>query len=369
MKRFLSITISMLLTSTTAYAGGFELPNQSASALGVSNAFVATANDASAIAYNPSGIAWQSGLSVQVGLATPYRDSSVKVAGGIGPNMGTEAMVGSIYAGWAPLDSAWAVGFGFSPLYQINNEWSQAFGAAAGATKVTIDHASLDAVYAINSDLAVGLGGDWYLTRADLTQGGKAFKGHDWASFGGHASLKWKFMPAWSAGLMLRSGSKISMSGAANDQLSFKLPDQVSAGIAHDFADVWRVEVDAKWTRWSSLKNFNVTGVSAQSNPLSLKDTFSIMTGLTWTWRPNTQFRIGYAYDQGANKAAGFNPLMADQDGHQASLGAGGDLIGMHFDLAYSYTYFTKRTATGTFAGTYRDRRQVFALSVSKHFD
>jgi len=371
MKRFISVTISIMLASTTAYAGGFSQPDQSASAIGVANAFVATADDPSAVIYNPAGMAWHSGISVMAGVVLPYRDSSVRVPAGVGPNNGTEPTVGSIFATWAPIDSYWSAGFGFAPLYLANNEWSDAFGAAAGITKITVDHATIDAAYAINSSLALGLGADWYVTRANLTQGAQSFDGNDFASFGGHASLKWKFMPSWSLGLMARSGSKITISGQTADELSFTLPDEFTAGIAHDFADVWRLEVNGKWTRWSSLDNLNVVtgGVVTQANRLDLKDTFTIMTGLTWTWRPDSQFRIGYAYDQGANRSAGYHPVIADQDGHKLSLGAGGSFMHMHFDLAYSYTYYQKATTTGAFAGTYRDRRQTIALSAIKHFE
>jgi long-subunit fatty acid transport protein len=170
---------------------------------------------------------------------------------------------------------------------------------------------------------------------------------------------------------MFRSGSSISISGQANDKLSFKLPDEMTAGIAHDFADVWKLEADVKWTRWSALKDLHVStsGVISQSNPLNLRDTLTVMTGVTWTWRQNSQLRAGYAYDQGANRSIGFNPVIADQDGHRISLGAGGDAYGMHMDLAYTYTHYTKKTATGAFAGTYRDRKQAVNFSVSKTFD
>jgi long-subunit fatty acid transport protein len=78
---------------------------------------------------------------------------------------------------------------------------------------------------------------------------------------------------------------------------------------------------------------------------------------------------VGYAYDQGANRSAGFNPVIADQDGHRISLGAGGEAYGIHLDIAYIYTYYTKKTVTGAFAGTYRDRKQAVSFSVSRIFD
>jgi len=371
MKRIVMMMAAMLAGWAQAQAGGFEQPNQSASAAGVANAFVATANDASALIYNPAGIAWQPGVTIMGSARLDYRDSSVITPLRNAPNNGKEPFTGSIYASWAPLDSNVAAGFGFSPLYVANNDWAAAFPATGGITKLTVDHSTFDFVYALNSDLAIGGGADWYITRATLSQGTATFKGNDFAAFGGHASLMWKPMPAWSVGAMFRSGARVSMSGQAKDSLSFKLPDYVSAGIAHDFADVWHLEVDAKWTRWSALKDMNVVtgGVITQPNSMNLRDTVSVMTGLTWTWRENSQFRIGYAYDQGANRSLNFNPVIADQDSHRVSIGAGGDVANMHMDLAYQYILYSDKTATGAHAGLYRDRRQSVMFSVSKVFE
>ena len=43
-------------------------------------------------------------------------------------------------------------------------------------------------------------------------------------------------------------------------------------------------------------------------------------------------------------------------------------MFGLHMDLAYSYTFQPKKTVTGSFAGTYRDRHHSLAFSVSKRF-
>ncbi len=371
MKRLLIFCTAFLVAVMQAEAGGFEQPNQSASAAGVANAFVATANDASALHYNPAGIAWLSGVSVMGGARLDYRDSSIATPVVNAPNMGTESATGSLYMSWTPRDGRLAAGLGFSPLYVANNDWGVAFPATGGITKLTVDHATTDAVYAISSDLAVGLGGDWYITRATMSRPAQSFKGTDFKTFGGHASLLWKPLPGWSLGAMFRSGAKVSMSGQGNDSLAFKLPDYAHVGIAHDFADVWRLETDLKWTRWSALKQLNVqrAGVITQPNTLNLRDTLTVMAGLTWSWRENTQFRVGYAYDQGASRSQNFNPIIADQDGHRISLGAGADLFGLHLDLAYQYVLYGKRTATGAYAGVYKDRRQSVVMSISNVFD
>lgn len=369
MKRTVILVAALTTAASSAQAGGFEQVNQSAAAAGVANAFAATANDASALAYNPAGIAWlREGVNVTGGITMNYRNSSLKSATGVFSNTGTEPTAAYIYAAWTPRNGNLAAGFGFSPLYQVNNSWMDAFPATGGISKITVDHTMADVVYALNSDLALGMGADWYFTRATMSQGGSNFKGSDIGSFGGHASLLWKPLPEWSLGLVYRSGSKVKAKGQGSS-LSFKLPDQATAAIAYNITDVLRFETDVKWSRWSVLKDMNVTGAVTQTNALNLRDTLTAMAGLTWTWRENVQVRMGYAYEQGANRTLNYNPVIADQDGHRITLGGGGDLMGVHADLATQYVFYSKKTATGAYAGEYRDRRMAIALTVSKHFD
>ncbi len=56
-----------MLGSESAHAGGFDVPDNGAQALGRGAAFVAKADDATAMAYNPAGLARQRGTRLYVG--------------------------------------------------------------------------------------------------------------------------------------------------------------------------------------------------------------------------------------------------------------------------------------------------------------
>jgi long-subunit fatty acid transport protein len=221
-------------------------------------------------------------------------------------------------------------------------------------------------VYAISSTLAVAHGVDIYQAKANITQAGVKFSGKEKASFGVNIGVSWKPAPQWMMGLTLRSGTKAKIkSGAA--QLDLKLPEQVSLGVAHDVNDALRLEADIDYERWSRIKNLNVQGTSIV-NKVDLKDTVALKTSLTWYWLPNTTLRMGYAYEQGANSTSAFQQAIADQAGHRLSIGAGGEVFGVHVDIAYAYTFHSKQSVTGLVAGTYRDRKQALAFSISKVF-
>ncbi|MDT8375949.1 MAG: outer membrane protein transport protein [Mariprofundaceae bacterium] len=365
-----AVAIAFCISITAAQAGGFSNPNMSASGLGVANAVVAGADDVSAAAYNPAGIAWQDGIQAMLGVDLQYRNNSVKLASGVGSNSGGAGNPSHLYASWMPHEGSVGISLAYNTPYELDNDWVLAFPASIGRSKLKINRLSLDAIYALNSSLAVSGGIDWYLSSVDITTPGQGFSARDSTSFGGHISMKWKPAPMWSVGALARLGSNIDFSGGTAQALSVKLPDELTVGVSYDVADAVRIELDAAWSRWSRLKDLNVmSGATVlQSHPLSMSDSLTAMLGVTWFWRENSQFRFGYAYDQEANKSAAFNPVVADQTGHKASLGAGGDMFGFHADLAYAYTFYPKRTVTGIYAGTYRDRRHSLALSVSKRF-
>lgn len=376
MKRLYLLVMVFGLSVSTAQAAALANLDQSATALGVANAFTATATDPSAMYYNPAGIAWQEGVGVMFAGAMRYRDSSVKLTGGVAPNTASPNNLASLYVGWMPRSSNWGLGFGAFSTYSINNDWASAFGGSGQVTKFDTPHIALDVVYAMNSDMAVAVGGDWYTGKLDVNSSTTTFHGKDNTSFGGHVSWMWHPRPDWSVGALYRSRTNMKLAGTATGTVSgtahvnMKLPDEVRVGVAHDFSDSIKVELDGSWSNWSRMADMNVVGTTTETNALNLRDSFSAMAGLTWTWRENTQFRFGYAFDEGASRNTGMNARVADNNGHRITLGAGGDVFGLHMDLAYAYTFYTKHTATASspYNGTYRDRRQSLALALSKQF-
>src|ERR1017187_2945372 len=69
-------------TTSTLWGGGFCLPDQDAFATARGEAFVATADNPSAIYYNPAGITQLDGSNVRGGLYGIYLDPSYQRPGG-----------------------------------------------------------------------------------------------------------------------------------------------------------------------------------------------------------------------------------------------------------------------------------------------
>lgn len=369
---------ALWLAPQQARASGYAAQDISASAAGAGNAFTATADDPTAMHYNPAGIAWQPGFNLAFSGAMRFENLSVQQSAARGTpfNSRKPGSLAGVYGSWMPAGSDWGIGLSIDRPFTLNTGWGTAFGGTAKRTTIDTLHGGMNVVYALSSSLAVSLGGDLYSAQGDVDSTTTVFSGKDRASFGGNISVLWHPRPAWSVGAMLRSGSTIKLSGTAtgavsgNASVKVKLPDVARLGVMHVFNDKYRIELDTSWTRWSTQKNFNVQGTTAELNPMNLRDSFGVMTGLSWFWRENAAFRFGYAFDQAAAKDGGFNARIADSNAHRFSLGAGGDLFDVHLDLAYVYSFYPKRTISNAsvFDGTYRNRRQSLALTVAKRF-
>jgi hypothetical protein len=77
----------MVWSARNAKANGFGLPDQDAFATARGEAFVATADNASAIYYNPAGIAQLTGSNLRGGLSSVYYEPTYQPPGGK-PNSG-----------------------------------------------------------------------------------------------------------------------------------------------------------------------------------------------------------------------------------------------------------------------------------------
>lgn len=379
MKRKIQLFACILLGLAAGHAEGaaFFFPDQSASAMGTANAFTATADDPSAMAYNPAGIAWQSGFGLMVGGGVPYRNASAATNGVVFPDQGTPATPFHVYFGWMPKDGRLGIGSGVSIPFNYESNWGDIpFAGKASLTRLLVFRTSLDAIYMLTSKLSFAGGLDWYHSRLDLNGAKTSFNGTDSASFGGHFSVFWRPTYGWSVGGMVRYGPKIGVSGngsgvGARADVSLNLPDELRVGVAHRITDAVRIEFDAQWMRWSKMRNLDLIGSKASVfNPMNLRDTFGFMAGLSWYWRENTPFRFGYAFEQGASRDPKFHPRVADGNQHRLSVGFGADIFGFHSDIAYAYTLVRRYTiaASPPFNGSYRANAQAFMVSLGKRF-
>jgi long-subunit fatty acid transport protein len=373
-RRIKNIGLCALLSCLTlqqVHAAVFENKDLTPAGAGAANAVVAGTGNLSDAFYNPAGLAWQDGVQAVVGNQSLYRHNSVEFGGSV--RSGNEGLPGvsMLAISWKPKGLDWGISGSISTPFVGQNDWSASFPSLK-KFDLKMQRYSADVIWRATNVLGVAMGLDIYDAGMALQTGGSSFSGSDWSDIGVHLGLRWEFVPFWTLGAHYRQGVNVSMSNWGGDVAKIQLPDELSIGLAHIFDDdEMLLELDVKRSTWSSLQSIDVlsqAGITLQSNVTNLRDTTDAMLGLTWFWQNNTHLRFGYAYEQGANPMAGYQPLLSDLTGHKMSIGFGGMAATMHLDMTWTGTYYARGHATGAYPGAYGDMRNSFMFSLTKKF-
>lgn len=405
----LGIAIAAALFSCASSAGG---PVHGARAAAMGTAFVGLADDPSAFAYNPAGLALLSperqiyGGATLVMPATDFRNPS-------GLEQSTE------FQAFAPphlyyLPEAshpdWRFGIGvFAPFGVGGRKWS-----SNGLTRYASTE-SLIGTLAVNPTLAgrlapgllAGFGLDLMLVKSlsrlrtdqsllGASDGMVKIKGSG-AGLGFNAGLLYAPAEDWRLGAAYRSKIRVRLKGdlhlrnlapalqplfggaAFNTDISSPLtfPDILSLGIAYKGLRNVTLTFDAEQIRWSSFRDQKlnlereVPPVATDTRtPLRWRNIWTLRAGLELRLTGATALRAGYAYVPSPVPERTLSPAAPDGTMHHFSVGAGHKLgDGLSLDFFYTVGLAGKRNVNNTIlGGGYRNTNHYAGLSVTHAF-
>jgi long-chain fatty acid transport protein len=381
------------------FALGFRNPDQDARATGQGEAFVAQADDASAVYYNPGGLTQIQGTEITCGGMVDFPDSRLKGTGSAG-QMNTMALLPHLYVStdFGMTNSPWRVGLGFNVPFG-----NQADYAKNGPFKYIITSASLavfniepTVAYKFNDHLSLGAGLNVYEATTDLRQhvnlaalgapdGQFHFYG-DGLSFGATAGLMWKITPQHTVGVVYRSPFSVEFDGnaslntvlglqakSAHSTISF--PQSVSGGYAFRPTPKLKLEVDVEWTNWQPLHSVVVhapgTSFDGTTIPFQWQDSFFYEFGVQYDIDSHWTVRGGYIYSENTVPNTTFSPTVPDYIRHVFSAGLGYALSKRcNVDLVYQFSLSPDRTVNnGTAAdGTWESHGNAVAITSSVKF-
>jgi long-chain fatty acid transport protein len=404
--KFVAILI-LGCSASSLWATGFRLPDQDAFATGRGEAFVATADNPSAIYYNPAGISQLEGNNLRGGVYGIYLDPSYKSpsSGQTFDNENKRHAIPQFYYTYGRTN--WPVSFGlgvYSP-FGLQVEWPQNTGFRAVATQGKVTSATINPVVAVKLSPSLSIGGGVMANyvNIDLQQGISPypssdlfqFKGDGWDA-GYNLGLLWQPQEKISFGATLRSSTTVNLNGhtetiypsgaspynsSANS--SWSLPLEAVFGVSYRPTPKWNLEFDADYTDWSSLGTVNI---NQSSPPGSIPETLDWESSWYFEWGATHYFdngwhvSAGYIFNENSVPDAHYTPLVADLDRHFFSVGFGHKGKSFDFDVAYQFGYGPARTISGSAAppgypsgyhpadGTYSFISQAIAVSAGWHF-
>jgi long-chain fatty acid transport protein len=402
-------------------ANGFGLESQDAFASARGEAFAATADNASAIYYNPAGITQLEGNQLRGGIYGIYLDNSFNPPGGA-PNSGNTyhssdhlAAVPQLFYTYTPKDWRLSFGLGVYAPYGGKVDWPQDTGFRSIALSSSLQYIRANPVIAfkLTSNLSIAGGVLVDYGEINLEQGLNPFyqppnvnffrfKGDGW-SVGYNLGVLWQPHEKVSVGATFRSATTFTMNGNTEFQQTpgvitftslpasadFTFPLTAVVGLSYRPTPKWNLEFDADYTDWSSLGTIVINQQGSVPNGVKQNPSFVLNWqpswiyefGLTRYFDDGWHLSGGYAFNQNSVPDAYYTPLAADMNRHFFAIGAGRKGKRFDFDVTYQFGYGPPHTVTGstpssqstlpstqTADGTYKFLSQAVLLTVGMHF-
>lgn len=400
MKRFFACLAALLLARGAWAVGSGGYTNQvvGAKALSMGNAFSAVADDATALFFNPAGLATL-GTQATVGVAptfsrTDYRPSS---GGSEESTDNSPILVPNLFA-THQLNDVLGVGVGIFSPFGLETHWSNtgslryvatdsrlrvvemsagvgyrpvptlSIGAGAVYTRVDARLQSQMNLTALNSYLAGG-----FVPSAD---GVKTLEG-DGGAFGYTAGVLFSPAEKYRLGLSYRSAFHVTVKGdtqleglsaqsaglfggtsyQTQTETRMILPESFTLGGAVSATEKLILSADAEWVNYGRVRNTsfefsetdtNRAGVLNQGNPVprDWDATWNVGVGAQYKLNDRWEPRAGYFYYPEAIPEATWDPSTPESERHGFAVGLGYKPGPVTIDLAYNYIWFKDRSIT-----------------------
>jgi long-chain fatty acid transport protein len=378
----------------SARGAAYDLPDQDAFVIGRGMAFAATADNPSAIYYNPAGITQLEGNNLRVGiygidLNPQYQPpSTAPNAGQTYDNQLKFHAIPQLYYVYTPKDWMASFGLGVYSPFGLGVIWPQNTGFQNVATEGKLFTETINPVIALKLFPSLSVAGGVMVNYAkiklqnDLFQ----FEGDGW-DVGYNLGALWQPIEQLSFGGTFHSGTKVNYQGqtdvtglgssSANSKWNF--PIKAIVGVSYRPTPKWNLEFNADYTDWGTVGTVTVNQttpplsifVPTITEPLNWMPSWYYEFGATRYFDNNWHMSAGYIYNENSVPDANYSPLVADMNRHFISLGVGRKGKNLDFDVAYQFGYGPTRTVTGSGGpqdGDYTFFSNAIAVSVGWHF-
>lgn len=386
-----------LVTVPAALGSGTRVGFQDTFATARGNAFVATADNPSAIYYNPAGLVRTEGTEVLANLYT------VSVASDYAGTAGRTSLddayqaVPAFYAAWHPRGTRWAGGFGVYAPFGLSTEWSSDASSPlrtlAEKSEQTYITYNLSGAWQLSPSLSLGAGLTYNRVTTDLRRALGFLSADDYFRFEGkgdavgfNLGVLWQPRPEHSFGLSYSHRTSVKFEGTATTHpliagetadATFEFPEVIIAGWSYRPTPAWNLEVDLDWSNWD---RFNTVTIHKASGALPLvfdwESGFFYEFGVTRYLDEHWNVSTGYCYTANSVPGAAYTPAVPDSNRSFYSLGVGYKSTRVSVDLAWHYGDGGHRRVTGSPAsligatadGTYDNSINAISLSAAYRF-
>ena len=384
MKKVIKLALGFLLVSvlaTTNFANGLSLNSVGTRALGMGGAFVARSNDATAIYWNPAGLAGQkSSVNLFFTGVMPLGSYSwapgqidTKTESNLYPTGGLMGVFNANKLSFA---------LGVYVPAGLGAQWPGAdLGAFSGGqafdweSRIGVIAISPSVAYQINEKFSVGLSANIYYAMFDLSKPNMADLNQDGIpetpvqykeestglGYGVTLGLKYDVTKQLVVAATFRTATSVGMDGTAditvpgmgnilNTEFTRDVtwPMWIGAGLAYKVNKCLTVALDAQYSNWSALDKFvaDYEKIPDGEFKLDWKDAVQIRLGGEYLLTPKAALRLGYYYDPAPAPDETLNILFPSSTNHVVTAGFGYSFGKYSIDAAAEYLLGGDRNIT-----------------------
>jgi long-chain fatty acid transport protein len=396
------VLVVLLVCSSTAFAGGYQINEHGARAMAMGGAFVAQASDGSAMYFNAAGLAFQKGFKVMLGTTIIIPSSSwkptTKTVGASTTAYTTSTdMVSQTFT---PInayfsysfDNGLTVGLGVYNPYGLGTEWPVDWDGRQMSVKtdLTTWYINPTVAYKFSDQFAVGVGVSYVAASVKLTQrtgtlgslaplapsptDGTVNLDGTGNNINWNVGILYKPTNELSIGVSYRSLTKVDFSGTAaftgmNVLSSFfpggtgtttlPFPSSLFAGIAYNITKDFTVEADYQSVGWSSYDQLNLGLPTGPASPLGVlqkaqvlvknwENAYLIRVGGEYRME-KLAVRAGFIYDKTPQPDAVVEPMLPDANRMEFTVGLGYEISkNVNVNATYQMISFSDRNGTIT---------------------
>jgi long-chain fatty acid transport protein len=419
------ITFVLILTVSMALGSGFSIYEHGARAAAMGGAFIAQADDPSAIFYNPAGITSLKGTQFGLGVTIIMPTSDFTGPTGLSTDK-TDAEALTFYPPHLYIthqfNEQWSAGFGIYSLFGLATEWPKEWVGRELNTDTELTTIFFNPVVAFKPveslSLALGVSVVYgnVVMQSDvlaIPAGTPGITEHVYVgskldgtttAYGFNAAVQFMATEQLKLGFHYRHNVKLEFDEGegtfdipstgipaydANLVAGFptpntgkseiELPNMIGIGISYDFSEDFTAEFDWMQLGWSSYDVLTIEfdkavgGDKIHSDDKKYEDSYSLRLGLEYRINESWAIRGGYLRDNNAVPDAYVEPTLPEAKRDLISLGFGWKnenftvdgffLILMQHDREINNS---TKTILGTvpFNGTYTGGANLFGVTV-----
>ena len=345
-----------------AAAAGLRLPDQDAFSLSRGEAFAATADNPSAIYYNPAGITQLKGVNVRLGVYAIDLDPAFQPPGS-GQKFHNESawhVVPQAFCTYTPEDFPLSFGLGFYTPYGLAVKWPQGAGFANLGNEAHLSYETLNPVVAwrIMPSLSIAAGATLNYSTTDLRSALSRFNG-DGTAAGYNLGARWEPCSKIALGVSYRSKTHLKYDGwrevypplaparnRADSNTRLVFPQNVIMGISYRPTPKWNIEFNEDYTDWSSISSLEIANFGV--TPLNWRPSWFHELGVTRYFDSGWHVSGGFIYNESCVQDSTYTPLKPETDLYLGCAGVGYKGEHFNFDAGYQFGYGPSRTVTGS---------------------